>query len=290
MINPFKHVEVNHFVFRHPSVTPLVSGMVIAHVTDIHFGRWVRQRHMVDLVAYVNHHAPDLVALTGDYVGYSARDIDRCIPPLADLEAPAFATLGNHDHWASTTRTHAAFDAIALPVLTNAAATFEASGGRNLQIIGVDDAVTRNHDIPLAFAEVLDAPFRLVLSHVPELAPRIAARGGDLILSGHTHGLQFNVPGARRLAARLGMRYIQGAYAFDDHDSLLYVSRGLGSASWPWRFRASPELAFFRLEHGARPELTLDHRVHTSLSGAPKIRHHTPSAGPPQPLDPDQEP
>jgi len=40
-------------------------------------------------------------------------------------------------------------------------------------------------------------------------------------------------------------------------EAVLYISRGLGSASWPWRIRAQPELTFFELVNGRRPELEL---------------------------------
>jgi predicted MPP superfamily phosphohydrolase len=135
----------------------------------------------------------------------------------------------------------------------------------------VDDAVTRNHDLDQAFDEACQSFFQLVLCHVPELAPEAARRGGHFILSGHTHGLQFNIPNvAEPLAARFGMTYIGGAYSLPG--AMLYVSRGLGSASWPWRYRASPELTFFELAHGQSPALELQRRETLSLKQPPVMR------------------
>ncbi len=267
MINPWKRIEVNHYTLCHPGVDANAQGARLAHITDIHMGRWVKPRHVEALARYVNAHAPDLAVLTGDYVGYNKRDIARCAASLRLLQAPAFATLGNHDHWASADMCHRAFEQAGIELLANQARRVRSPQGHQFWLVGVDDAFTRNHDVEQAFEPVSGDGFRLVLSHVPELGPELDRKGADLILSGHTHGLQFNIPGvAAPLAARFGMEYITGAYPMDD-GGLLYVSRGLGSASWPWRYRASPELAFFTLEHASAPELILERREVTSLEG-----------------------
>ncbi len=270
MINPLKRVEVNRYILRHPGVDHRTEGMRIAHVTDVHLGRWIKPRHVEALAVYVNASAPDLTVLTGDYVGYRRRDIAPCVASLGMLEGPVFATLGNHDHWACTRTTLGAFERHAIPVLSNRSVQMTTVRGHSLQVIGVDDAVTRNHDIERAFGEVDADGFRLVLCHVPELGPRVAQAGGHLILSGHTHGLQFNIPRVTEpIAARFGMKYIQGAYALDEA-CMLYVSRGLGSASWPWRIRASPELSFFELAAGPRVSLSLHERTTIELAPSPR--------------------
>ena len=265
MINPLKQVEINHFVLRHPSVDARTRGMRVAHITDIHLGRWVKPRHVREIASYVNAAEPDLTVLTGDYVGYNRKDIDPCAEALAHLQGPTYATLGNHDHWACTETSLNAFERVGIPVLSNRSVSVRTARGHDLRLVGVDDAVTRRHDVDMAFEEIGgDEGFRLVLCHVPELGPSVARAGGHMMLSGHTHGLQFNIPRVtRNLAARFGMKYIQGAYAFDG--CMLYVSRGLGSASWPWRIRAAPEMAFFTLQPGPRPELILEHRLTTGI-------------------------
>lgn len=253
MINPLKEVEVNRFILRHPKVDDDLSGFVVAQITDIHLGRWVKPRHLLQLVEYVNDEAPDLVALTGDYVGYSKNDLAPCIRTLGHLEGKVFAVLGNHDHWASTELTHEAFEEAGIPVLTNEVVTVE-HNGLCIDVVGVDDEVTKHADVPGAFERCDRRRFCLTLNHVPSIAWDCADHGADLILSGHTHGFQFNIPRlTHHLAERLGTRLFAGPYRLDE--AMLYISRGLGSASWPWRIRAKPELSFFTLKPGPMPEL-----------------------------------
>lgn len=255
MINPLKQVEVNRFIFRHPKISNRVAGALVAQVTDIHLGPWVKPRHLLQLIDFVNENDPDIVALTGDYVGYRKKDIDSCISTFDNFDAPTYGVLGNHDHWTSTERCRSAFEAVNVPLLTNESTTLDI-GGELIEVVGVDDAVTGNADVERAFQQVTGERFCLTLNHVPSIGWECADAGAHLILSGHTHGFQFNIPRfTNALAERMGTELFAGPYRLDD--AIIYISRGLGSASWPWRIRAKPELTFFTLEEGSRPELEL---------------------------------
>ncbi|RAL24944.1 hypothetical protein DL240_01670 [Lujinxingia litoralis] len=255
MINPLKSIEVNRYRLWHPRVSPAQSGFRIAQISDIHLGRWVKPRHMAQVVDYVNRQAPHLVALTGDYVGYSRHDLMPAVEVLAGLNSPTYAVLGNHDHWTCTDTAHQAFSRFEIPLLTNENRLIESAMGP-IEVVGVDDHVTKKSDVDQAFNALQGDAFCLVLNHVPSLAPELALRGANLILSGHTHGYQFNIPGlTHRIAHGMGARYHVGAYYLDG--AYLYINRGLGSASWPWRIGAAPELTFFELAPGSRPRLEL---------------------------------
>lgn len=255
MINPLKRIEVNRFIVRHPKISSAIAGFRLAQVTDIHFGPWVKTRHLDELVAFVNAEQCDLVALTGDYVGYNKRTAKPCADSLARLDGQVLAVLGNHDHWASTDFCVECFGAAAIPVLRNESLRI-GHGGERLQIVGVDDEVTGHANVARAFSGIDPELFCIALNHVPSIAWDCADAGANLILSGHTHGLQFNVPRiTNAIAERFGTKLFAGPYRLDE--AILYVSRGIGSASWPRRIRAIPELTFFELAHGDRPELEL---------------------------------
>ena len=83
----------------------------------------------------------------------------------------------------------------------------------------------------------------MLLAHDPALFPQAAARGVDLVLSGHTHGGQVAIPLlARRLnLARLITPVTNGLYRAER--SILYVNRGLGTTGPPVRIAVAPEIA-----------------------------------------------
>lgn len=262
MINPLKSIEINTFKLWSPRITPSQEGLRIAQISDVHLGRWVKPRHLRQVVDFVNQQTPDLVALTGDYVGYDSRDLFPAIELFGSLQCPSFAVLGNHDHWTSTEKALAAFDHVDIPVLSNQSTRLDLDR-TSLTLVGVDDHVTKRADVDQAFSGITGDDFCLALNHVPSIAPALASQGADLILSGHTHGYQFNIPGiTHRIAERLGARFHAGAYFLDG--TYLYINRGLGSASWPRRIGADPELTFFELAAADHPRLEL---LHTDTFG-----------------------
>ena len=66
----------------------------------------------------------------------------------------------------------------------------------------------------------------------------------------------------------MGATYFAGPYRFEN--AMIYVNRGLGSASWPWRIRATPEITFFTLHHNNTPQLELEHTHTISVEHRPE--------------------
>jgi hypothetical protein len=120
--------------------------------------------------------------------------------------------------------------------------------GAPLHIVGVDDHTTGRANVPLAFRHVPPGGTRLALAHNPESAEECARWGADLVLSGHTHGMQVVVPRVtHRIAERVGIRYLSGFFPIGE--TLLYVTTGVGS--WlPVRAGAPAEVALLKLTRG----------------------------------------
>lgn len=224
------------------------GGLRVVHVTDLHAG-WVSREAILDeAIACCRAAEPDLVVLTGDYVNHTLAFLPRARSFVASLPRPCVATLGNHDHWSGAAEVQAALEAEGVTVLRNAHARLELAG-RELDVVGVDDAYTGHDDLDAAF-EGVTAPGRaLVLSHDPRSADRLVERGARLILSGHTHGGQVSVPFVTRAVARtMGTKYLAGWYQVGP--GRLYVNVGLGSSASPWRLGRgdiAPEVAIFDL-------------------------------------------
>ena len=84
-----------------------------------------------------------------------------------------------------------------------------------------------------------------MLAHNPRTVERLDGRRCDLMLSGHTHGGQVDLPKLGRVTlGRKAKRWAAGAYAFGD--TYLYVNKGVGFG-WRWRFGVRPEVAVLTL-------------------------------------------
>ena len=76
----------------------LDKPIVVAHLTDQHFGPATPHELQREAIRRVNAAQPDLVVLTGDYVAYSLDHLDEAQEVLSGIDAPTIGTLGNHDH------------------------------------------------------------------------------------------------------------------------------------------------------------------------------------------------
>ena len=54
------------------------------------------------------------------------------------------------------------------------------------------------------------------MSHEPDVADLYADSGFDLIISGHSHGGQVNVPFMPSITTSLAEKYIKGSYELND--------------------------------------------------------------------------
>ncbi|HET6612091.1 MAG TPA: metallophosphoesterase [Kofleriaceae bacterium] len=216
---------------------PAHHGLRVAHLSDVHAGRFTPIDHIQAAVSLAVGAGADIIALTGDYVSWDRWEVAAMTRALAGLpKGRVFCVLGNHDYFASAGAVERGLRGLGYAVLKNRHVT-HAVGGAAIHIIGIDDPVTRHHDLEAAFAGVPDGGTRLVLSHCPTQADALAARGAHLILSGHTHGGQIFVRGITdRALARAGYRYISGHYPVSG--SALYVTSGVGFSGV--RFRAGP--------------------------------------------------
>jgi predicted MPP superfamily phosphohydrolase len=219
------------------------SPLRVALLSDIHAGtRSVTPERLARVVAQVNAERPDLVLIAGDFtpghdpIGPGA--VKRMLAPLAGLRARlgVIAVPGNHDHWTGLAAVRGALAGSGIQLLANQAVT------RGSLVIGaLDDDYSRHADLPALSAALqrLRGP-RLILTHSPDVAPKLPANVG-LLLAGHTHCGQAVIPwrGSVLPVSRFGDRYRCGIIR--DGGRTLIVTAGIGTSGPPLRFNARPD-------------------------------------------------
>lgn len=205
-----------------------LDGLRIAHLTDVHCGKITPAAHIRAAIDLSNSARPDLVVMTGDYVCWHKEEVELLRQQMGGIEAKqVVCTLGNHDYFADGEGVAQALTDLGYRVLRNESHSVE-HGSHTIDVIGVDDPITRKDDIEQSFKGSGQGGVKIALCHCPEKADELAERGAHLIFSGHTHGGQINVKGITdRIFKRAGRRYYyKGLYSIGE--AQLYVSSGVG--------------------------------------------------------------
>ena len=252
-------VEPNRLVFREetiqlPNWPAGLENLKIAVLSDLHVGSpYIDADKLNYIVMQVNAARPDLVVLLGDYViqevvGGKFVEPEVFAQMLKNLRAPlgVFAVLGNHDWWYDGRRVRRALEGAGIRVLDDEVARVERNG-EAVWLAGLADAWTNQTDIKGTLARVTDESPVIVLTHNPDLFPKIPPRVA-LTLAGHTHGGQVYLPFAGRLKvpSEFGQRYAAGHVVEDGRH--LFVTTGIGTSIIPVRFLVPPEVVFLSLK------------------------------------------
>jgi predicted MPP superfamily phosphohydrolase len=234
--------------------TTELSGLRIAHVTDLHIGPLLEPDRLRDFVGRINRLNPDLIVITGDIFDFDPSYVEAGCRELGRLEARlgVYAVLGNHDVY---TGAEVVAEAIArstrIRLLRDAWETLDVDGVP-LVIAGLDDAGDgwtereAEHDaLDRIAAEIPDDVACLLLVHRPSYFAHAAKLGFSLLLAGHTHGGQVALPLAtNHNPSRMISNHTRGI--FKSGETTLYVNRGLGMAGLPLRINCPREIALIR--------------------------------------------
>jgi uncharacterized protein len=224
------------------------EGFRLTQLTDIHHSRILGLDEVRRVVILAQQTKPDIFVLTGDYTTSFRRFIEPCAEALSMLNAPegVWAVLGNHDHYTDPELTTWALERHHIAVLNNANTTLR-RGPDAIQLSGIDDWTWNSADWIRAFAGLSDDRPTILLSHQPRVLDLHQTEKVSLILSGHTHGGQINLPGLGAPArfATADLKYARGL--FRHGNTQLYVSSGTGVIGLPIRLGVRPEIAVLRL-------------------------------------------
>ncbi len=247
-----------------------LDGLRIAQLSDIHVGSFINKKAVKGGIQMLLDEKPDLFLFTGDLVNNKAIEMKGWADVFSKVKAPlgSFSVTGNHDYgdyvnWGSQQEKKANFKnflqlhkELGWDMLMNEHRILNIDGTK-LAILGNENWGAKGRfpkygDLKAAHHGTEDADMRILLSHDPShwdaQVRNTPFKDIELMLAGHTHGMQFgiDIPGLRWSPVQY--MYEQWADLYQKDNQFLYVNRGFGYIGYPGRIGMLPEIAILELK------------------------------------------
>lgn len=260
--------QLKQVSLKYPNLPNAFKGLKVVQISDIHAGSLSDKAAVMKGVEQIMDMNPDLILFTGDLVNDRASEMDGMQEIFSILKAPlgVFSVLGNHDYgdyaqWESPEAKSQNLDKLkdihsnmGWRLLLNEHVVIE-KDNEQIAILGVENWSNKARfpkygDLSKAYSGSAHHPFKILLSHDPshwDAEVRTEYNDIDLMLAGHTHGMQFGVeiPGFRWSPVQYV--YNQWAGLYENKHQKLYVNRGLGFIGYPGRVGILPEITLIEL-------------------------------------------
>jgi len=246
-------VRINHYQIPLPRLPRAFDGFTIVQLTDLHYAPWTPLAFFRWVLAAAMDIRRDIIVCTGDYVDRhrknTVEDIDAIWPLLTELTAPlgVYSVLGNHDHrWDGGRSLH--WLERSGQNLRNRVHCFTRDGQR-LWLAGGGDLLNDHLPFDPLLAHIPAEDCRIVLAHNPDSADTSFVDKIDLMICGHTHGGQVNIPfyGPLRPVTR-NPEYNTSGLKLSRKKQPVFIATGIGAAVLPVRFNCPPEIAVLELK------------------------------------------
>ena len=250
------------------------KGLKIVHISDIHSGSFQDKIAVEHGVNMILQQKADLILFTGDLVNDRAEEMTDYMDVFSKLSAPmgVFSSLGNHDYgdyvsWPtpeakienleSLKQVHAK---LGWRLLMNEHVLLE-KNKEQIAILGIENWGAKGRfpkygKMKEAYSGTEKIPFKILLSHDPshwdaEVKPKYPSITNysdiDLMLAGHTHGMQFGLENPYFKWSPVKWMYKQWAGLYEDGNQKLYINRGYGFIGYPGRVGILPEITVIEL-------------------------------------------
>jgi predicted MPP superfamily phosphohydrolase len=247
-------LDIQEYPIKHRLIPKSFDGIKIVQFSDTHLGFQYNLPQFNKLVNKINSLQPDIIFFTGDLMDEPNQytEINKLMPILKKLHAPLgkYCIFGNHDHGGYGSEIYRnIMETTNFTVLLNQSIPVKLSDGSKIYLLGIDDAMLGNPNLPLTLKNVPANTFKILLSHAPDLADAASKYPIHWQLSGHSHGGQIKIPFFGALVTPpFAQIYPEGHYSIGEQNPLsLYVNRGIGTTRLPFRFMSKPELTIFTL-------------------------------------------
>ncbi len=260
--------QVKHIKLSFANLPQAFKGLKIVHISDIHSGSFQNKEAVNKGVDLILKQDADLILFTGDLVNDRADEMTEYMDVFNRVKAPlgVFSSLGNHDYgdyvsWpsqqeklANLERLKQVHARLGWRLLMNEHVLLD-KNSEQIALLGIENWGAKGRfpkygKMNEAYPGTEKIPFKILLSHDPshwDAEVKIKYPDVDLMLAGHTHGMQFGLENPYFKWSPVQWMYKQWAGLYEDGNQKLYVNRGYGFIGYPGRVGILPEITVIEL-------------------------------------------
>lgn len=229
-------------------------GYKVVQLSDIHYKTTIGRKELEEVIKKVNKTKPDIVVISGDLldsnVTYTDNDINNIINLLNDINCERkYIITGEDDKSDTFTKILDKLDYKLLdnnydviynedyePITIAGLSTSSEGPSSKDKLANVEEAIEKN-----------GSNYNILIIHEPAISEEIDTDKYSLILAGHTHNGQINIPVIKDffMPDRANASYKDFHYELGNTD--LYVSPGLGTTGMKARLFNRPTINLYRL-------------------------------------------
>ena len=251
-----------------PHLPKAFDGIRLVQISDIHTGSFFNKTAVMGGVDLINQERGDMILFTGDFVNNQSDEAKPYLDLFAKVKAPlgVHAVMGNHDYgdyhrWGSMTEKqqnikdlHQMHRYMGWNIMLNENKIITADG-ESIALLGLENwgagRFSKYGDMSKTYEGTQEIPYKILMSHDPshwDAQVLSEYPDIDLMLAGHTHGMQFGVEIGDFRWSPSQYVYKQWADLYQKGTQSLYVNRGFGFLGYPGRIGILPEITVLTLK------------------------------------------
>lgn len=261
--------KVKRIKLTYDNLPPGFKGLKIVHFSDVHSGSFMNKKAVIHGVEKIIAENGDLVIFSGDLVNDRATEMKDYMDVFNKIKAPmgVYSTFGNHDYgdyarWPvggvtkeqNLKNLEKIHTELGWRLMMDEHVVLEKNGDK-IALIGIQNWSAKARfpkygNMKKAYSGCEKYPFKILISHDPshwDAQVRPEYGDVDLMLSGHTHGMQFGVeiPGFKWSPVQYIYKEWDGLY--EEGKQKLYVNPGFGFIGYPGRVGILAEITVIEL-------------------------------------------
>ena len=243
-------LKTKEYTIEDNNISNDFDGMKIVHFSDMHYKRIITKDRIDKIINEINLINPDIVIFTGDLIDQDSDitedDISYLKETLSKINAKygKYSVIGNHDYSIDIEVLRSIYKESNFKLLENSYDIIYGKNNNKLYIGGISTGAFS--DTVLNKMSYNEECYKIIILHEPDYTDEIISLNPNLILGGHSHNGQVNIPYLKKYFVPTGSKkYYNEHYLVNNTN--LYISSGIGVSRYNFRLFNHPSINFYRL-------------------------------------------